>query len=199
MMLTHPMLVISYALIRVLLLAPLLVLTLLLGPLLPMNTYAQDQDDGLKAFSLKAAYIYSFSKFVEWPVNSFSNNKSPLVLCIINSHEPRDAWEIIDGKTTQGRQLSIQYLESTDLLQPCHMLFIGNKPFQSLKTILPQLAGRAVLTLGDHDAFTEEGGMIGLTVKNDRVFFSINLASSKQAGLIISSRLIALASQVVGG
>jgi hypothetical protein len=146
-------------------------------------------------YQIKAAFLFNFAKFVEWPPTAFAEATSPMVLGILGENPFGDDLErIIRGKTVNNRPLVVR----TDFHSPgeatnCHILFISTSEKQRLPEILKGLRGASVLTVGETDRFTETGGMINFVVEGSKIRFQINDAAAKGAGLKISSKLLSLA------
>lgn len=145
-------------------------------------------------YQVKAAFLYKFARFVEWPAASFADPKSPLVIGILGE-DPFGPMldQAIAGKLVQGRPLQILRLARLDQPPPCHILFVGRPQEPNLAPIFALLGNRSVLTVGETDAFTRAGGMIRLLVSGQNVFFEINTEAAQHAGLKISSQLLKLA------
>lgn len=176
--------------------AYILLVFFVLASLAPVRAN-QRTNDNLKEFSLKVAFTYSFSKFVKWPIDSFKSKDSPIMLCVMDVDEHRSVWNRINGKSAQGRTLKINYVERIDNNKICHMLFVGIQSEKPMDSQLKPVFHQPVLTLADYPDFINQGGMISLAANNNRVQFSMNLVPSNRVGLVISSRLIALAKQVI--
>jgi hypothetical protein len=151
------------------------------------------QPSSLAEYEIKAAFIYNFAKFVQWPDETFEQPRSPLVVCLIGQDNFGAALESIDHKIAQGREVQVLRLVRLDDVRSCHILFISESERSRLATLLHAVAGAHVLTISDLDHFAEAGGMIGLYSLDDRIQFSINLQAAQGASLKISSQLLKLA------
>jgi YfiR/HmsC-like len=146
---------------------------------------------------LKAAFLYNFTKFVEWPQESFPSTSSPLQVCLLGDNPfGSDLIHITEGKAVAGHPIQIQTINDGHLAQACQVLFISSSERMPAKTVLTELRTASILTIGDSKNFAEEGGMIGLLVEDDRVRFEVNLHAANQAHLKISSKLLTLAKAV---
>jgi len=170
----------------------------LLGSLLALWTgFASGADESSREYQIKAAFLYHFAKFVEWPARALPGPSDALSLCILG----RDPFgplldETLAGKTIQGRPLAITRHETLPPAQTCHMLFISASKQHLLEKKLAALAGAPVLTIGDTEQFASRGGMIELYLDDNTVRFKINRRAAKDAGLTISSHLLKLATLV---
>jgi len=150
-------------------------------------------------YQVKAAFLFNFAKFVEWPPSSFSDASAPLRICVFG----RDPFgqglrDIVNEKTVNGRKLEVDYMVDLQVVGTCHILFIASSQKARLKQILERLRGTTALTVSDSEGFAEQGGMINFVLDNDRVQFKVNRNAAHQAGLKISSKLLSVAKLVIG-
>jgi hypothetical protein len=150
-------------------------------------------------YSVKAAFLYNFAKFVDWPASAFDKPSAPLVLAVVGS----DPFGSILDRTTQGervngRDIAVRRLKWDDDLAATHILYVSASEWRRLPHVFDRLRGASVLTVGDHDDFATTGGVIHFTRENYRVRFEINVRAAERAGLRISSKLLQLA-RIVGG
>jgi hypothetical protein len=151
---------------------------------------------GSSEYEVKAAYVYNFAKFVEWPS---SESLGDVTICVYGK-DPFGGFleQAVRGKLAHGRPLVIRRLPIGDQSwDGCQVLFLGLKNGPRIEPILRQLQGRSILTIGELDGFAEGGGMLGLRFDSGNVRFDINLAAIAAARLQASSRLIELG-RVVG-
>jgi len=148
-------------------------------------------------YQIKAAFLFNFAKFVEWPPGTFSDASAPLRICVLGQ-DPfgEDLRKITDQKTVNGRKLEVKHVIDLPEARNCHILFISSSEKLSRKKILQGLQGASVLTVGDTEGFVGEGGMINFVLENDRVKFEVSLVAAERAGLKISSRLLSVAKLV---
>lgn len=147
---------------------------------------------------IKAAVVFNFAKFVEWPQTSFPDDGAPLVLGILDQEPLARAMEGLAGKSVQGRKLVVKRSNQIEDLKKCHIFFCGSPNFRDLPQILASLKSLPVLTITDDMENLERyPGIINLRVVEDRIRFEINLAEARNAGLKISSHLLKLALRVI--
>ena len=154
------------------------------------------QSRTVSEYQVKAAFLYKFAQFVEWPDTAFSSNAASLNICILGKNFFNESLNDIRDKTVRGRRLSIRTNPSIDNLDQCHVLFISNSEKNQLSHILHRLNNTSVLTVADMEGFTSAGGMINLVMQDNKISFDINLKSARLAALKVSSRLLKLASTV---
>lgn len=153
----------------------------------------------LPASQVKAAILFKFSNYVEWPAESFAATNSPLVVAILgDATVAADFSKIIAGKTVNGRPLILKPVSSPDAVPTdCHILFVSASVKQSTE-LLARLQGNSTLTVGDGDDFLKQGGAIRLVRREENIRLEINLAAADQARLKISSKLLSVADVVRG-
>jgi hypothetical protein len=153
--------------------------------------------DGVSEYQVKAAYLFNFLKFVEWPGDSSMDLHGPWVICVVGQNPFGDELaQAVSGKIVQGRELQIKIFQPRDDLRGCHVLFISASETKRLPSILTALHGASVLTVGDMDHFTESGGMIQFVTADGRVRFAIDVGATGRARLKVSSKLLSLARAV---
>jgi len=145
-------------------------------------------------YQVKAAFLYNFTQFVEWPDNSFPSDTTALVIGLVGE-DPFGSFleEVIQGEEIKGHPLSIRRFEQDDEIRDCHILFINLLDDAKLTKVLDSLKGQSVLTVGDAPGFLEKGGMIRFIAVDNKIQFQINPDASNSAELKISSKLLRLA------
>jgi hypothetical protein len=180
--------------------AGFVLLAVLLGVLLPagLPTSARGEPP-VREYAVKAAFLYNFAKFVEWPADAFADPASPLVLCVIGEDPFGDAFKPLKGKTVNGRPLAIRHAATLDGVGQCHLLFISSSEKPFLPGILSATKGSNVLTVGDMEDFGRAGGFVTLVNEENRVGIEVNLEAVQRTRLKISSKLLSLAKIVKSG
>ena len=150
-------------------------------------------------YQVKAAYLFNFLKFVEWPGDPLADTHGRWVIGIVGDNPFGDELtQIVSGKTIQGHELLVRRFQPGEDLRACHVLFISASEKKRLPSVLATLSGSSVLTVGDMDHFIESGGMIQFVMEEKRVRFAIDVGTSSQARLKVSSKLLSLARTVTG-
>ncbi|MBI2289051.1 MAG: YfiR family protein [Betaproteobacteria bacterium] len=144
-------------------------------------------------YAVKAAFIFNFAKFTEWPTAASGATRGQIVLCAFVGAPYGAALAAIDGKSVQGRIMRVRRGVRPDEIKSCHMMFIAEPEERRIPELLRVVKGSPVLTVGDVDGFAEAGGMIGLINADNRVQFEINNEAAQRANLKISSQLLRLA------
>jgi len=143
-------------------------------------------------YLVKAAFIYNFAKFVEWPSTVFENASRPLTLCISGDDPFGEALESIKGKTIRERELSIKHRVSIEDLGQCHIIFV-DKSENNQSLILNKIKNMHILSISDTEGFVHRGGIISLIKIENKIRFEINIDAAQRAKLTISSKLLNLA------
>lgn len=170
---------------------------LLLAATFPLAGRAVCAAQTLTEYQVKAAYLFNFLKFVEWPDDSTADPHAKWVIGVVG-HSPigNELTRIVEGKTVLGRDLQVKTFQTTDNLRGCNILFIGESEKKRLPFILAGLRGSSVMTVADMDKFIESGGMVQFVVEDDRVRVTIDVGATDRARLKVSSKLLALAHTV---
>ncbi len=151
----------------------------------------------LPEYEVKAAFIYNFAKFVEWPREAFRGSDADLRVGIVGKDPFGEIIDrVIDGKTAQGRALAVHRVKDSEGRFQCQILFVGKMPSRDLEAVLRAVDERPILTVSESLAFIRAGGIVRLKIANNKVRFEINLDAARKAGLRISSDLLRLADRI---
>jgi hypothetical protein len=150
-----------------------------------------------REFEVKAAYLYNFARFVEWPGENGSDGKGSFEICILGA-DPFGATldATVAGQTIGGKSISIRRVSKPQEVSPCRIVFISSSEEGRLKEDLAALDKAQALTVSDIPRFSERGGMIGFILEGNRVRFDVNLTSAQGAGLTLRSELLKVATNV---
>jgi hypothetical protein len=152
------------------------------------------QPDPPGEYQLKAAFLFNFAKFVDWPPASFASPQSPFVVCILGPAPfGRAVDDVFRDKTVDNRPVVIERFKSIGQARQCHIVFVSQSEGFHLADIILHLRGECVLLVGESDGFAEAGGVIQFVIEDNRVHFLINPDAAGRAGLKISSQLLSLA------
>jgi hypothetical protein len=148
-------------------------------------------------YQVKAAYLYNFGRFVEWPAKLTTANTGSFTICVLGDDpfgpalDTTLAGEMIGNQKVAARRIS-SLQESVD----CQILFISLSEAKRLNRIIEALGNSAVLTVSDIPQFSQRRGMIQLVMEGNRIRFEVNLAATQRAGLTLSSELLKVATAV---
>jgi hypothetical protein len=166
---------------------------------LALATGAHAQADVQAEYRVKAAFLYKFLAFVEWPPQAFERTDSPLVIGVLGADALADELEtIVAGRSVNERRVLARRVRHGDPLAGVHVLFVGRQLSARLPALATASRGQPLLTVSE-SAEPVPGSVINFVVLEDRVRFDIAPAQAELARLKISSRLLALARRVLPG
>ena len=155
------------------------------------------QSEELTEYQVKAAFIYNFAKFVEWPAEAFADRNAPLRVCVLGENPlGEELVRVVNGKKVQGRDLAVSGVSEPHAARSCHVLFVSASERGRTGQILETLRGASVLTVGESADFMRHGGIIRFVLEEGKVRFEVNLNASEKARVKISSKLLTLARTV---
>jgi len=148
-------------------------------------------------YQVKAAYIYNFGRFVTWPATATAEPNSSFAICVLGK-DPFGA--ILDstlgGESLEGKPVAIRRIQKPQDASGCRILFIDSAEESHLRDILMALDDESILTVSDMPDFSRRGGMIQFVLDGERVRFEVNLTSTENAKLTLSSELLKVAATV---
>ena len=161
---------------------------------------AEGQGRAVSEYEVKAAFLYSFAKFIEWPPDALPGNEDTFVITILGEDPFGGSLDdILRDKRVGDRRVVVRRVPRGQDVGPSQIVFISDSESQQLPGLLKRFQGAAVLTVGEADHFAERGGVVGLRTEKNRIRLDINLAVAERARLKISSELLKLARIVDGG
>ena len=169
----------------------------LLVPLLWLWAVQAPAQQPAREFRVKAAFLYNFAQFTEWPEEAFATTNAPLVIGILGEDPFGAAMDsTIRDETVRGHHLQVKRGRAVAEMTSCHIVYIGRSEANRLTQVLKALNGKAVLTVTDLEGAAERGVMIQFVTEHGRVRFKINPASARAAQLTLSSKLLRVADVV---
>jgi hypothetical protein len=148
-------------------------------------------------YLLKAAYLYNFAMFVEWPSDAFRTPDQPIVIGILGTDPFGPALDqIVENKRIRNRRIVIERLHAAQDPKHCHILFITAAEGTRAGEIALQLQGRPVLVVDDGITGRRRGSAVDFVVENNKVGFAINIDVVKRHRLTISSKMLGVARSV---
>ena len=147
-------------------------------------------------YQIKAAFLYEFGRFVEWPA-SISYSESQFPICVLGV-DPFGVLldEALKSKSVGELTVVPRRILGVNDATKCRVLFISSSEDRRLQEILSALGGDGILTVGEGIRFSRLGGMISFTIEENHVRFAINASAAEEAGLRVSSQLLRLATIV---
>jgi hypothetical protein len=147
----------------------------------------------LTEYRLKAAFLYNFALFTDWPAGT----GSALNLCVYGVDPFGQDIDALRGKPVGERVLAVRRTPVGASLADCQIVFIAPSAIPDLPRVLGELHGRVALTVADSPDAARHGVALNMSVAQDKVSFEANLAAARGAGLNLSSKLLRLATQVI--
>jgi len=148
-------------------------------------------------YDVKAAYLYNFGHFVEWPTNVMAAKNDSFTVCVLGQDPFGPVLDTaLAGETIGGKKVSAKRISNPQELGTCQIVFLSSADGVQLNKIIEALNKQAVLTVSDMPQFSQRGGMIQFVLEGKRVRFEVNLTAAQQAGLTLSSDLLKVAATV---
>ena len=145
-------------------------------------------------YQVKAAYLFNFGQFVEWPAAAYSSPTAPFVIGIVGEDPFGNVIDdIVRGESLAGRPLVVKRFKSAEDVAGCNILFIGRSEAPRIERTLQALRGRHVLTVTDFTGAGSDAAIIALKTENNRIRMRINVEEARANDLVISSKLLRLA------
>jgi hypothetical protein len=147
---------------------------------------------------IKAEYLFNFTHFVTWPKDALADRTSPFQICIFGEDAlDKSLDQLVVGEKVQQHSIIVSHIANDEEVSSCQILFLTGTNDQETRYLIRKVAGKPILTVGDGTEFVDQGGIIGLFVKDNKMRLRINLAAAKSAKLDMSSKLLRL-SDVIG-
>lgn len=149
--------------------------------------------DQLPEYRLKAAFLYNFALYTEWP----SEVGGTLHLCVYGADPFGTELDALQGRAVGERSIAVQRKGADESLGGCDIVFIAASAMDGLSRVLDELRGSTVLTVADSPNAIRRGVALDMTVTQNKVRFAANLLAAHRAGLNFSSKLLRLATEVI--
>jgi hypothetical protein len=151
-------------------------------------------DEPSREYQVKAAFIFNFTQFVQWPEKAFGGSGDVFTVAIVGDDPFDGALErAVVGKTVGSRRIVFRHFDNAADLQPCQLLFVPPAEDGELTAIMNKLGSGPVLTIGESEVFLRMGGEMRFYTEENKVRFEINMDATDKSGLKISSKLLRLA------
>ena len=169
---------------------------LLIGLLFAGTVLAQTVGE----YQVKAAFLYNFAKFAEWPEQTFKTDRDPMRICVLGENPFGSALaEAVSGKTVLGRAFVVADISDARQTGDCQIVFISSSERKRLRSILQEMRPTGILTVSEMEGFAAKGGMVNFKLDDGRVRLEINVEAAGQAQIHISSKVLSLAQIVKCG
>ena len=172
----------------------MLVLLSVLGPQLAA------QDAQVAEADLKAAFLYNFTKFIEWPADAFAKDDSPVAVGVFGDEEfTRTLRTLLADKKAHGRAFTVKRLTNIQEAKTCQILFFREAESRKMGSLYDSIKRMPILTVGESDDFLDQGGMFTMFSEDKQLRFEVNSTTAENAQLTVSSKLLRLAKKVRKG
>jgi len=169
-----------------------------------------------REYQIKAAFLYNFIKFVDWPKEAMPDGNEPITIGVIGKDPFGNAFEPVKDKDVREKKVVVKRFKSIadlkklgesgkdeldrqiEAVKKCQLLFVCSSEKEHLKDIVNAVKHRPVLTVGDTEEFLQSGGIISFVMEDQKVRFEVNLTAAEHAKLKIRSQLLRLAKRVIG-
>lgn len=143
---------------------------------------------------IKAAFLYKFLGYVEWPAGALNGATAPIVIGVLGADDVADELRtIVARRRIAQHPIEVRRVGEADALDGVNVLFIGRDGSAALRRLAPAAQGRSILVVSDSDRGLEEGSVINLVVVDNRVRFEVSLEAAERSELKLSSRMLAVA------
>jgi len=165
-----------------------------------LGTPARGQDAPVGESDLKAAFLYNFTKFIEWPAEAFSNDGAPVAVGVYGDEEfTQNLRSLLADKKAHNRTFIVKRLTNPQDAKTCQILFFRESETRKMGAVYDSIKRLPILTVGESDDFLDQGGMFNLLFEDKQLRFEANTAVAENAKLTISSKLLRLAKNIRKG
>ena len=142
-------------------------------------------------YEVKASFIYTVARFVDWPADAFADPGAPLVFAVLGD-DPIEATLLrtTTGKTVGGHPVEVIRLTDVPGLRPCHVLVVGRTESGRVEEVIRSLGSSSVLTVGEFERFAQRGGVLRLRLEENMIRFEVNVDAAARARLKVSSKIL---------
>jgi len=161
----------------------------------PLRAQDDEATAASREYRIKAAYLYQFGRYIEWPAKTFPDAKSPFLIGVLDGNVLVEHLEqIAESKKIQDRAIKVLRFTAPDDVRPCHILFLSSTvASESQSEIIRRMAGRGVLPVGESEGFLDWGGVVRFVVEDNKVRIYIARKAAEREGLTISAKLLQVA------
>lgn len=147
--------------------------------------------------TVKAAFLYKFAGYVEWPAAAFPAPDTPVVIGVAGSDEVATELErLVPARTVNGRAVQVRRVREGDAGRGMHILFIGRAD-GTARALLRAAQQHGALVVTDNERGLDQGAAVNFVPVDDRIGFEVSLEGAERSGLRISSRMLTVARRVV--
>lgn len=149
---------------------------------------------------VKAAFLYKFLGYTEFPASAFADATAPVVIGVAGADElAAELTRIVAGRTVQGRTIAVRVLREADAAAGVHLLFVGGSDSARMRSLLKAAQPAPMLVVSEADDGLQQGSVINFRVVDERVRFDVSLDAAEKNSVKLSSRLLSVANHVQKG
>jgi hypothetical protein len=149
---------------------------------------------------VKAAFLYKFASYVEWPKQAFGADGDPVTIGVVGDETlVEELKTLAAGRTAGGRPIAVRSMRDRDPISDFRVIFVSDNEARRLEAIAAAAPRSATLVVSESEDAIGRGAMINFVLRRDRVRFEVDLGAVSRGGLGLSSRLLAVAERVVPG
>ncbi|WP_171013469.1 YfiR family protein [Chitinivorax sp. B] len=149
---------------------------------------------------IKAAYLYKFLGYVEWPSTAFAQLGAPVIIGVIGADAvATELGRLKSGRLVNNRAIEVKQLRTDDSIAGVHVLYIAQQEASNLKRLLSAIQAQPVLTITDSAGGLDFGSVINFVPVDNRVRFEVSVVHAERSGLKVSARLLAVAQRIETG
>lgn len=162
--------------------------------ILAITVHQHSQVQVSREYQLKAAFLFNFCQFVNWPAEAFPAADAPLVIGVLGTN-PFGTYleETVSGERIGGHNVEVRYFKDPSEITDCQLLFISGSDTKESSAVVAMVKGKSILTISDQPGFLKQDGMIRFMNQQNKIRFEINVEATRAAGLEVSSKLLRLA------
>lgn len=150
-------------------------------------------------YQVKAAFLYKFGAYVEWPEQTFAQANSPVIIGVMGSDAVADELaQMSSGRNINGRPVNVRKLHQGDAITGLHILFIARTDSSRMAATLTAAKGLPLLVVTETDPPLMSGGVINFVIDGEKVRFDVALPSAEVNNIKLSARLLTVARKVIG-
>ena len=151
-------------------------------------------DSDYSEADLKAAYLFNFARYIEWPDRVFEDDKAQITVCVFSSESfYKVIKKTIGNRSLDGRMVGARNSQSLEELGNCNIIFIGKEHISQHEELIAAAADQSIFTVSDAEDFAERGGCSNFFQAGKKIHFSINVVAVKRSKLKVSSQLLRIA------
>lgn len=150
--------------------------------------------------SVKAAFLYKFLSYTDFPAHAFPDAAAPIVIGVLGSDDmAAEVQRIVAGRTVGSRAVSVRSLREGEPPAPVHLLFVAGSDSAKVARVLRQWPAGPILLVSECGNGLQAGSTINFKIIGEHVRFDVSLDAAEKSNIKLSSRLLSVANHVSKG